>query len=415
MKLRVWVLVGASVWATSCATGSKDDYDLGDPRAHNPYLESYSAYDPSSKRIDLEEANERPASGRAQAPKPAVQVQTAPIAPVAVASATPAPASTPLAAATVTPSAASAASAKPIAFERPKPPLTDRGLQVSGVPDVAAELKVWCSQMRSEMKKLRWDIEPCAEGVQWKLGGMSVLGRPLVYTVLGNENATEATLILTMVHADEITPLYIGLELVNWLKNQKDLLEKSKVVIAPLVNPDGFYKRVRTRTNARGVDVNRNFATRDWDAEALKLWKTKYGSDRRRFPGKVPESEPETVFQKGLIEAYGPEKILSIHSPLSMMDYDGPDTGIPLARFMNDYGREYLKLKHKLESLSWRFYPGSLGNYAGRELKIPTMTLELPTADSGKAKVYWEKFVEGARAFIAFPTEALAEKAAKKD
>lgn len=392
---------GVCVLSTSCATGSKDDYDMSDPRAHNPYLESFSAYDPSSTKMDLEDARERPSSGRSTPATKSVGVQTSAIPasePASVAQpAPPPPKETPKL----------VASSVPVAQARP--PLTDRALQVSGVPDVAAELKVWCSQMRSEMKKLKWNIEPCSEGVEWKLGGMSVLGRPLVYTVMGNADVQDTTLIITMVHSDEITPLYIGLELANWLKDQKELLEKSRVIIAPLVNPDGFYKRVRTRTNARGVDVNRNFATRDWSAEAMKLWKTKYGSDRRRFPGKSAESEPETVFQKGLIEAFGPSKILSIHSPLSMMDYDGPDTGIPLARFMNDYGREYLKLKHKLESLSWRFYPGSLGNYAGRELKIPTMTLELPTADSSKAKVYWDKFVEGAKAFIAFPTANVAE------
>ena len=37
-----------------------------------------------------------------------------------------------------------------------------------------------------------------------------------------------------------------------------------KIVIAPLVNPDGFFSKPPKRTNSRGVDINRNFPTRDW-------------------------------------------------------------------------------------------------------------------------------------------------------
>ncbi|MCK5286717.1 MAG: hypothetical protein KAJ59_02785, partial [Thermodesulfovibrionia bacterium] len=35
------------------------------------------------------------------------------------------------------------------------------------------------------------------------------------------------------------------------------------------------------------------------------------------------------------------------------------------------------------------FYPGSLGNYAGNEKKIPTYTMELPTTKPSKAYDYW--------------------------
>ncbi len=281
---------------------------------------------------------------------------------------------------------------------------------VAIVRDQAAEVQAWCKELRGQLNAFKWKFDPCPAGVNWKVGGLSVLGRSLVYVEVGDPKAENSTLVITMVHSDEVTPLYLGLKLAAWLSQpeQKELLQSHRVVIAPLVNPDGLFKKRRTRQNSRGVDLNRNFATRDWNPQALIDWKKKYRSDRRRFPGHSPESEPETVFQRELIRLSHPTKILSVHAPLSMMDYDGPDTGLPLAKFLSDYGKEYLKLKTQLKTLSWRFYPGSLGNFAGRELGIPTMTLELPTADPGRAEGYWKVFEEGARTMIQFKVSDVA-------
>jgi len=88
--------------------------------------------------------------------------------------------------------------------------------------------------------------------------------------------------------------------------------------------------------NAHGVDCNRNFDTQDWKKEALSSWKRKFKSDKRRFPGYKPDSEPETLFQKALIEKVKPAKIISIHSPLNVLDYDGPDH-LKLDRFDEQY------------------------------------------------------------------------------
>jgi protein MpaA len=59
-------------------------------------------------------------------------------------------------------------------------------------------------------------------------------------------------------------------------------------------------------------------------------------------------------------------------------------------------------LQRELKAKSTGYFPGSLGNYAGRELGIPTITLELPTADATKAEAYWKKFSQGVRSMIQF-------------
>lgn len=268
-----------------------------------------------------------------------------------------------------------------------------------------AQVKKWCEAARIEIEKLNWKIDPC-EGkggsIPWRVGGSSVEGRPLVFAEFGDPNAGgNTTLVLSAVHGDEITPLYLGIQLAHWLVEHRGDYGNAHVVIAPMINPDGFYRKPRTRTNAHGVDVNRNFPTKDWEKQALKTWRVKYRSDPRRYPGTVPRSEPETQFQEELIRMSKPQKILAVHSPLNHLDYDGPSS-IALSKFPRDYVRECLKLRARLKAVSTGFFPGSLGNYAGQELGIPTLTLELPSADSRKAKAYWEKFSQGIKTMIQF-------------
>jgi len=108
-----------------------------------------------------------------------------------------------------------------------------------------------------------------------------------------------------------------------------------------------------------------------------------------------------------------PQKILSIHSPLNFLDYDGPSS-LALSRFPRDYTQECDRLRKSLKAVSGGFYPGSLGNYAGRELGIPTLTLELPSADAKKAENYWNQFSRGIRAMIQFTVPSYASRQLEK-
>lgn len=294
----------------------------------------------------------------------------------------------------------------------PAPPPAAPSLTSVPAPEPVEQ---WCAEMEPALKRFKWEVlSPCKSG-RLKADGNSVENRPLVYAEFGNPTAANRTLILSMVHPDEIVPLYMGLKLIKLLENNPKLYENSYVVIAPLVNPDGFYRTPKTRVNARGVDLNRNFLTHDWDQVALAQWKKKFRSDPRRFPGSIASSEPETLFQSRLIEKNNPQKILSIHAPLNFLDYDGPNT-LTLSRFPKVYIDECLKLRSQVKAVSGGFFPGSLGNYAGQEKGIPTFTLELPTANPLHSRRYWNKFEAGIRTVIEFkvPDYASAIKAEPK-
>lgn len=272
-------------------------------------------------------------------------------------------------------------------------------------------IQTWCSGIREAIGRMHWQIDPCG-GLNWKVGGASAEGRPLVYAEFGDPEASNSTLVFTMVHGDENTPLYFGIQLAHWAKEHERELKNARIVIAPLVNPDGFYRDPQTRTNSRGVDLNRNFLTNDWSSHALQAWRKKFRANPRRYPGSTPNSEPETVFQLELIKKFKPQKILSVHAPLNFIDYDGP-TIRSLSKFSRDYVRECLKLRARLKAISGGFFPGSLGNYAGQERGIPTVTLELPTADPKRAEGYWNKFKPGINTMIEFkmPIYALRRRA----
>jgi len=272
------------------------------------------------------------------------------------------------------------------------------------------------TEVKSAVKRrnYKWDLSIfSAEG--FKVRGFSVDKKPLVYFTCGDKDSGNTSLILSAVHGDEVNPLYFGFRLVEWMRARPEMCKGGFVVIAPLVNPDGVLRYSRgTRTNFNKIDVNRNFDTPDFAPRAMKMWKEKFRS-RRYYPGETAASEPETQFQKWLIDEFKPQKIMSIHAPLNVLDYDGP-TGIGGDEFTKSYIESCESLKSAMKKatpslhfFAYGIFPGSLGNYAGKQKGIPTFTVELPTTDPALAGHYFSELEAGTRLFI---TQAVSQKQA---
>jgi protein MpaA len=250
----------------------------------------------------------------------------------------------------------------------------------------------------TQARKYKWDTSIFSEQ-GWKAKGLSVDKRPLIYFTCGDPNAENSTLILSSVHGDEVTPVYFGFRAVEWLKARPQLCEGRFIVIAPMVNPDGVLRSSKgLRTNSNKVDLNRNFDTPDWDKDALRVWKTQY-KQRRYYPGDKAASEPETHFQKWLISEFKPTKILSVHAPLDMLDYDGPKRNdVKDEAYVNSCEALKAAVMDAAKSLRYHAYgifPGSLGNYAGKQRGIPTFTIELSSAEAGMAAQYFGDMESG--------------------
>ncbi|MBI2520916.1 MAG: murein peptide amidase A [Bdellovibrio sp.] len=258
-----------------------------------------------------------------------------------------------------------------------------------------AVMDTYCDKMDQSFKKYGWGESGC-RSYNWNHVRNSVLGDPLPWVVFGEESNVETTIILCGIHGDEITPVKFCFDIMANLKANQQLYHNRTVLVAPLVNPDSFFKKRPTRTNAHKVDINRNFPTKDWPSKAIKYWTNRCGKDPRRYPGYKPLSEPEVLFQVNLLIRYSPNKIISVHAPLTMLDYDGPKP-LQLNEGIVNNGPHELLIQMGQKANGYRIvnfpvYPGSLGNYAGNERNIPTYTLELPSSNPAKSGEYWQLF-----------------------
>jgi murein peptide amidase A len=240
------------------------------------------------------------------------------------------------------------------------------------------------------------DIKP--EEIPWEYHRITKNKLPLMFVHFGN-NTKNCILFLGGVHGDELPTVYFMFKLAQYVKDNPELFKDKCIVIAPLINPDGFLSATPQRINANGVDLNRNFPTRDWQARAIRQWISRTNKNKRYYPGAKPSSEQETLFQVALIKKFKPQKILSAHSPLNFYDYDGPSSDLnSFEKWMEQVCRE---VDHPLKK--FRYYPGSLGNYAGHERNIFTLTLEMPSSDFKRGFEYFQKFQPSILKFIDLP------------
>lgn len=199
--------------------------------------------------------------------------------------------------------------------------------------------------------------------------GRSVNGLPILtkeYAPIGERKPLGRVLLIGGIHGDEYSSVSV---IFKWLKTlDKHHSGLFHWRVTPLMNPDGLLKKKSTRTNANGVDLNRNFPTKDWKQKSKYYWEVRTGKNPRRYPGPEPLSEPESVWLYDEINEFNPDVIISVHAPYGIVDFDYNG----LTDAPNKLGRLHLNLLGT--------YPGSLGNFAGIQRRIPVLTLELKHA-----------------------------------
>lgn len=230
--------------------------------------------------------------------------------------------------------------------------------------------------------------------------GSSHCGRPIDFylfnTPVGRSRPIPLdTLFIGAFHGDE--PESFAL-LRHWLQqlclpraaqapsgNVCDPFAGRAVGILPCLNPDGL--AAGTRQNSRGVDLNRNFPTGNWQ-ETLRT-DPYYG-------GPYPASERETRLLVRLLQQYPPSKVISLHTPYHVLNYDGPEpTTQQLAAAMANHNGYPLQADIGYPT------PGSFGTYLGIERQVPVITVELPEADP--VTELWPTNQDAFLAAVAFP------------
>ncbi len=162
-------------------------------------------------------------------------------------------------------------------------------------------------------------------------------------------------LVIGVFHGDEPQGKYF----INSYLKTSEQPSKNNVYYIPRLNFNN------SRKNKNGVDLNRNFPTKNWKLNEKE-------SDY--FSGHAPKSEFETKFIVDLMEEIKFDAIITIHSPYKVVNFDGPAQSLAdeLSKILgyptsNDIGYPT---------------PGSFGTYAGVERKIPTVTIEIDETEN---------------------------------
>jgi len=192
-----------------------------------------------------------------------------------------------------------------------------------------------------------------------------VLGRPI--WALELEAASYArtrppAILFSAIHGDE--PL--GVEMLVRLATE--LVERPPgrhTWLIPALNPDGL--SAGTKNNANDVDLNRNFAAANWSAE----------HEAGYNPGSATESEPETLALVELIEETGAERLIALHQPFRVVNWDG--RGRALAEEM-----AALCSYPASDDIGYPT-PGSFGSKYGVDRGLEVVTLEIPFLDADQA------------------------------
>ena len=157
-------------------------------------------------------------------------------------------------------------------------------------------------------------------------------------------------LIIGVFHGDEPQ----GEFFINSYLQKSPQIGKNSIYFIPKLNPSG------TRKNPNGIDLNRNFPTKNWELGEKN-------SDY--FGGTSPNSEIETQFLVDLIDKNNFSAIITIHAPYKTINYDGPAQS--LAQKISEI------IGYPTSSDIGYPTPGSFGTYCGVEKQIPAITIEI--------------------------------------
>lgn len=173
------------------------------------------------------------------------------------------------------------------------------------------------------------------------------------------------------VHGDEPEGVRLAHDFLDWLQ-QNTASHDHPWILVPCLNPDGY--QFHERTNANGVDLNRNFPSKDWKPSEKK---------DRYYSGVKAGSEVEVQALVRLITEKKPKAIIHFHSWKPCVVY----TGAPGKKIS-----DLLTQGNGYESREDIGYPtpGSLGQYGWLNHQIPVICIE--EQERSNLDLVWKHF-----------------------
>ncbi|HSD25427.1 MAG TPA: DUF2817 domain-containing protein [Solirubrobacterales bacterium] len=134
--------------------------------------------------------------------------------------------------------------------------------------------------------------------------GRSVEKRTITAVQVGDPAGSRVALVVGVIHGDERAGLSIIRAIKREAREHAGQLAGTQLWAIATVNPDGL--RGRTRKNAHGVDLNRNFPYR---------WRGNLPHSSGYYPGPRPASEPETRSVMAFVRKIQPDLSIWYHQP----------------------------------------------------------------------------------------------------
>jgi hypothetical protein len=258
--------------------------------------------------------------------------------------------------------------------------------------------------------------------------GYTVNGRLLLALKISDnpaiDEAEPKVFYTSSMHGDELTGYVLMLRLIDYLlKNYvderiKNLVDQLEIYINPLANPDGAYKTGNhtvdgaTRTNANGVDLNRNFPN------------PAAGLQQDLYSGR----QAETLAMMDYMQKRNFSLSMNHHGGAEVLNYPWDDSVMnsvtwrrhPDNKWFDLICREFVDTVHGIDpyymndldngvTIGWEWYRINGGrqdyvNYflQGREVTSELSAVKLP--DSSTLPDYWEKTY---RSFLNYLNQAL--------
>lgn len=213
--------------------------------------------------------------------------------------------------------------------------------------------------------------------IEKKVFGYSEKGKEVGGYVFGSGG--NAILMIGSIHGNEMGTTDLLNKLIEEIKLTPILVpESKKIIIIPIVNPDGYYDRT-DNLNANKVNLNLNFDTTSW---------AKYGPEGN-FAGNGPFSEKESQVIRDVVGQYKPSVMLSFHSSGALISPEAGEASENLAKwFSQKTGYDYFD--------GWD-YPGTATRWFVETANNPAITIEI----SKDLQSDWERNNKALLDFIA--------------
>ncbi len=205
--------------------------------------------------------------------------------------------------------------------------------------------------------------------------GTSTKGRAIIAHIYGSGSKT--ILYTGSIHGNEHSSRLLMNAWMNELEaNPGTIPAGTRIIVIPSVNPDG--QAANTRTNARNVDLNRNFNVSDWKKDIQNV-------NGQPFPGgggEAPESEQETKVLAAYTREVAPYLTMSYHSQAAYAIANGcGNSGALAARYAQLSG--YRNMSGNSGAFSYEI-TGTYDDWLCEKLGRQSVLIELATSSNAE-------------------------------